>query len=141
MLSNENIDRKEIMKAHREAAIRRIIQLGEPVLAIQGTASLNYNTQTKMEGAGYISDKTLGVNIHSRLAVTAGGLTLGVLSQPPYNRPQPSNETRAHESKKTRVLEGKESFRWVQTLGESTAGMPCGAHIVTVCGREGDMAG
>jgi hypothetical protein len=36
-------------------------------------------------------------------------------------------------------LEEKESFRWVQTLGSSTEGLPESLHIVTVCDREGDM--
>jgi hypothetical protein len=140
LLSNENIDREEIMRAHREATVRRIIQLGEPVLAIQDTTSLNYNTQTKMEGIGYISDKTLGVNIHSCLVVTTKGIMLGVLSQSSYNCPQPSDKTRTHESKKARALEDKESFRWVQTLGEGVPALPEEIPVVTVCGREGDMA-
>jgi hypothetical protein len=140
LLSNENIDREEILRTHREATVKRIIRLEEPVLAIQDTASLNYNTQTKMEGTGYISDKTLGVNIHSCLAVTASGLTLEVLSQSSYNRPQPSDNTRTHENKKVRALEEKESYRWVQALEASTADVSEGVHIVTVCDREGDMA-
>jgi hypothetical protein len=140
MLGNENLDREEIQRVHREATGRRILELGEPVLAIQDTANLNYNTQTKMERIGYVGDKTLGVNIHSCLAVTAKGLALGVLSQPPYNRPQASDKTRAHDSRKVRPLEEKESYRWVQTLGESISALPEGIRVVTVCGREGDMA-
>jgi hypothetical protein len=139
LLSNGGLDREEIMRAHREATVRRIIQLGEPVLAIQDTTSLNYNTQTKMEGIGYIGDKTLGVNIHSCLAVAANGLTLGVLSQSSYNRQQPSDKTRTHESKKVRALAEKESYRWVQTLGESVPALPEEIPVVTVCDREGDM--
>jgi len=94
-----------------------------------------------MEGIGHVGDKTLGVNIHSGLAVTVDGLVLGLLAQSSYNREQPHDGTRSHESKKVRPLEEKESFRWVQTLGESMAELPCGVHIVTVCDREGDMAG
>jgi hypothetical protein len=139
MLGNENLDHQEILRAHREATIRRIARAEKTILAIQDTTSLNYNTQTKMEGIGYISDKTLGVNIHSSLAVTADGLLLGLLAQSSYNRAQPHERTRSRESKKVRPLEEKESFRWVQTLGESTVELPCGVHIVTVCDREGDM--
>jgi hypothetical protein len=40
----------------------------------------------KTEGIGYIGDKTLGVNIHSCLAVSADGLVLGSLDQSDYNR-------------------------------------------------------
>ena len=140
MLGSDGLDRGEILRAHREAAVRRMIQSERTILAVQDTTSLNYNTQTKMEGIGYISDKTLGVNIHSCLAVTVDGLVLGLLAQSSYNRTQPADNTRTHDSKKVRLLEDKESFRWVQTLGESTVDVPEGAHIVTVCDREGDMA-
>ena len=52
---------------------------------------------------------------------------------------QPSDNARTHESKKVRLLAEKESYRWVQTLWESAEAVPEGIHIVTVCGREGDM--
>jgi hypothetical protein len=139
MLSNDKLDRDEILRTHREATVRRIIRSEKTILAVQDTTSLNYNTQTKMEGIGYISDKTLGVNIHSCLAVTVDGLVLGVLAQSSYNRRQPADNTRTHDSKKVRELEDKESFRWISTLGESTIDVPEGVHIVTVCDREGDM--
>jgi hypothetical protein len=139
MLGNDRLDRDEIMRAHREAAIRRMVESEKTVLAVQDTTSLNYTTQTKMEGIGYISGNTLGVNIHSCLAVTEDGLVLGVLAQSSYNRTQPHNNERTHDSKKVRALEDKESFRWIQTLGGSTVNVPLGVHIVTVCDREGDM--
>jgi hypothetical protein len=139
MLSNDRLDKEEILRAHREATIRRMVESKRTILAIQDTTSLNYNTQTKMEGIGYICDKSLGVNIHSCIAVTVDGLTLGLLSQSSYNREQPCDNSRTHDSKKTRALEEKESFRWIQTLGTSMIGIPEGVHIVTVCDREGDM--
>ena len=95
MLGNEDLDREEILRTHREATVRRMAQHGGTILAVQDTTSLNYNTQTKMEGIGYISDKALGVNIHSCLAVTADGLVLGLLAQSPYNRTHPADATRA----------------------------------------------
>jgi hypothetical protein len=116
-----------------------MVQSETTILAIQDTTSLNYNTQEKMEGIGYISDKTLGVNIHSCVATTAAGLMLGVLAQSSYNRTQPSDSSRTRQSKKTRALEEKESYRWVQTLGSSTEALPESVHVVTVCDREGDM--
>jgi len=139
MLGNENMDRNEILRTHREATIRRIMQTGKTILAVQDTTSLNYNTHTKMEGIGYVCEQTLGVNIHSCLAVTTEGLMLGVLAQSSYNRRQPNDNVRTHDSKKVRLLEEKESYRWIGTLGTSTIGLPGEVHIVTVCDREGDM--
>jgi hypothetical protein len=139
MLGNENLDLEEILRTHREATVRRMIQLGETVLALQDTTSLNYNTHEKTEGIGYISDKTLGVNIHSCLGVTASGLTLGLLDQTSYNRTEAKDGSRSHESKKVRELEEKESFRWVKNLKTITASVPLGLKIINVCDREGDM--
>jgi len=139
MLGNDGLDRKEILRAHREATIRRMLLSGKTILAVQDTTSLNYNSQTKMDGIGYICEQTMGVNIHTCLAVTADGLVLGVLAQSSYNRTSPRDNTRTHESKKARALEEKESHRWVQTLKESTENLPEGVHVVTVCDREGDM--
>ena len=139
MLGNDNLNRDEVLRVHREATIRRMIQQGGTVLAVQDTTSLNYNTHEKTNGIGYISEKTLGVNIHSCLAVTTDGLVLGLLDQTSYNRIQAKDTSRSHESKKVRALEEKESFRWVQTLKTSTANMPEMVKVITVCDREGDM--
>jgi hypothetical protein len=103
LLGNENLDREEVLRAHREATVRRMVQQGGTILAVQDTTSLNYNTHVKTEGIGYISDKTLGVNIHSCLAVSTEGLVLGVLDQTSYNRVQARDDSRSHESKKTRA--------------------------------------
>jgi hypothetical protein len=85
MLGNEKFDRDEIIKAHRNGTIKRMA--GEPViLAVQDTTGVNYNGQRNMEGNGYISDKTMGVNIHTCLAVTPDGLVPGALDQTGYNR-------------------------------------------------------
>ena len=137
LLSNDGLIREEILQTHREATIRRIIESERVVLAVQDTTSLNYNSRQKMEGIGYISDKTLGVNIHSCLAVTTDGLSLGLLDQFSYNREQAKDDSRTHDSKKTRALEEKESCRWVETFETSTAELPEGVRVITVCDREG----
>jgi hypothetical protein len=124
LLSNERLDGKEILRVHREAAIRRMMRSGGTIPAVQETTSLNYNTHEKMEGIGHIGGKTLGVNIHCCLAVTAKGLALGIPDQTSYNRIQPKDESLSHDSKKTRPLEEKESYRRDQTLWESTSGLP-----------------
>ena len=139
MLGNERTSQEEILRTHREATIHRIVESGETILAIQDTTSLNYDNQRKMEGIGYMGDKTMGVNIHSCLAVTVSGLILGVLAQSSYNRKEAKDNSRTRDSKKTRALAEKESYRWIQTLGSSTEGLPEEAHVVTVCDREGDM--
>jgi hypothetical protein len=92
-----------------------------------------------MEGIGYISDKMLGVNVHICLAVTVNGLVLEVLDQLGYNRTEARDESAGHESRKIWLVEEKESFRWLETLERSTADIPEGVKMITVCDREGDM--
>jgi hypothetical protein len=138
MLGNESFDREEIARVHREATIRRMAEYGGTILAVQDTTGVNYHTHLKTEGIGYISDKTLGVNVHSCLAVTCDGLVWGVLDQSRYNREEPKDESASHESKKIRPIEEKESFRWLESLERSTADIPCGVKVITVCDREGD---
>ncbi|MDR1220159.1 MAG: IS4 family transposase, partial [Treponema sp.] len=108
-------------------------------MAVQDTTGVNYHTHLKTEGIGYIRDKTLGVNVHSGLAVTSDGLVLGVLDPSSYNRPEAKDESASHESKKVRPIEEKESFRWLETLKRSTADIPEGIKVITVYDREGDM--
>jgi uncharacterized repeat protein (TIGR02543 family) len=139
MLGNEDVDRQEIIRTHREATIRRMAEYGDPILAVQDTTGVNYNTHLKTEGIGYISDKTRGVNIHSCIAVTGDGLVLGVLDQSSYNRPEPKDESASHDRKKRRPIEEKESFRWLETMERSTADIPQELPVITVCDREGDM--
>jgi hypothetical protein len=139
LLGNEEFDRDEIIKRHREATIRRMADYGGTILAVQDTTGVNYNTHLKTKGIGYISDKTLGVNIHSCIAVSGDGLVLGVLDQSSYNRPEPKDESASHDSKKLRPIEEKESFRWLETMERSTADIPGEIPVITVCDREGDM--
>jgi hypothetical protein len=139
MLGNEDFDREEILRVHREATLRRMAGYGGTILAVRDTTGVTYNTHVKTEGIGYISDKTLGVNVHSCLAVTCDGLVLGVLDQSSYTRKEPKDESASHESKKVRPIEEKESFRWLESLERSTADSPRGVKVITVCDREGDM--
>ncbi|MDR1986804.1 MAG: IS4 family transposase, partial [Treponema sp.] len=115
-----------------------MVAYGGTILAVQDTTGVNYNTPVKTRGIGYVSDKTLGVNIHSCLAVTCDGVVLGVLDQSRYNREEPKDESVSHESKKVRPIEEKESWRWLESLERSTADIPCGVKMITVCDREGD---
>jgi hypothetical protein len=122
MLGNESFDREEIARAHREVTIQHVVEYGGTILAVQDTTGVNYNTQVKTEGIGYISDKTLGVNVHSCLAVTCDGLVLGVLDQTGYNREEAKDESASHESKKVHPNRGEREFPVAGNAGEEYGG-------------------
>jgi hypothetical protein len=63
------------------------------------------------------------------------------LDQRGYNRAEPEDTSAGHESKKERPIEGKESFRRLETLERSTVDIPEGTTVITVCDREGDRYG
>ena len=138
LLGNEKTDDKEILRVHREATKQRI-QGNKVILAIQDTMSANYDGHKKTEGIGYIGDKTLGINIHSCLAVTPDGLVLGILDQTWYTRSIRKDDSASHDKKKQRPIEEKESYRWLETLRNSTLNMPAETKFIHICDREGDM--
>ena len=139
MLANENFDREKIIKVHHEATIRRMAGYGGTVLAVQDTTGINYNTHVKTKGIGYIGDKTLGLNIHSCLAVTTKGLVLGLLDQSGYSGSQPENETASHDAKNASTVDKKENALWLETLDRSMADIPETVKVITVCDLEGSM--
>ena len=87
----------------------------------------------------YVSTKTLGINVHSYLAVTTEGLVLGILDQSSYTREIRKDETASHDQKKWRSIEEKESYRWLRTMENSSRDLPGGIKVIHVCDREGDM--
>jgi hypothetical protein len=140
MLSNEKLNDEEILRATRESTINRISKSGsEVILAVQDTMKVNYEKHEKTDGIGWIGDKTLGVNVHSSVAVTPNGLTLGLLTQTSWTREIRCDRSVNHDQKKGRAIEDKESYRWLETMEESEKNIPVGVKVIHICDREGDM--
>jgi len=138
LLGNEKFDIEEVLKAHRAATIRRME--GRPLIfAVQDTTSVNYNSQKEMEGNGCIAEQTLGVNIHTCLAVTPEGIVLGVLDQMGFNRKEPKDTKLTLEQQKSRPIEEKESFRRLTTMKRSDRDIPKDIKVLHISGREGDI--
>ena len=86
LLDNPCFNEDEIKKCYRESTINRITENGRTILAVQDTTGINYAGHKKTEGMGYNCDKTLGINLHTCLAVTSDGIALGILDQSAYTR-------------------------------------------------------
>jgi hypothetical protein len=140
MLGNEKFDRGERLKAHREGTVKRMA-CESVILAVQERTGVNYDGQWNMEGNGYISDKTMGVNIHSCLAVTPDGLVLGALDQMGYNREEPRKETLTRERQKNRPTKKKKAIVGARQWRGQEYSIPSGAKVIHICDHEGDMAG
>jgi len=108
------------------------------VLLVQDTTDANYNTHKKTAGLGYSSENVLGVKVHTCLALSEIGVPFGVMAQSCFTRENPKSELTASEKSK-RPIEEKESFRWLDTMRETTALIPKNITAITLCDRECDF--
>jgi hypothetical protein len=83
-------------------------------------------------------NNTKGIKIHSCLAVSVEGLSLGILSQL-YETRSEAKSVLSESEKKGRSIEEKESYRWVETMKKSIELVPPGIEAITICDREGDI--
>jgi len=100
---------------------------------------VNYDGHIKTPGMGWIGDKTLGVNVHSCIAVTPEGLTFGLLSQTSWTREIRSDTSVSRDKKKERPIEEKESYRWLETMVNISEKVSSGVKLIHICDRDGDM--
>ena len=132
---------QNILRPHRERTLRRM--RAEPtVLCIQDGTDLNFATRPGCEGLGVIGTnqtgaQTLGLHLHSTLAVTPSGLPLGVLNAR-FVAPQPKAADRGDGHNK--APQERKSARWIEGFrdcAELTRALGPG-RLVCVMDREAD---
>jgi hypothetical protein len=69
MLGKEDFDRQEIIRAHLEATIRRMAKCGGPILAVQDTTGVNYNTHIRIYPG--IRPGWIGIRFRHRITAQA----------------------------------------------------------------------
>jgi len=134
-LENERVVAGDLRQAHHRATLERVKKQAV-VLAIQDTTALNYSSHPKTQGLGLLgshSPKTIGLWLHSTVAVTPKGEPLGWLHNAIWVR-----RRRGRPGKK---LAPKESFKWVKSLQACQAwALECPQTLlVNVADREGDL--
>ena len=77
--------------------------------------------------------------VHSCIAVTDQGIPLGIIYQETNTREKPRDDSQTKEQKRSRPIEEKENFRWLDSMRETLLRMPADIPILTVCDREGDF--
>jgi hypothetical protein len=139
-LENERIVAATIHEAHHQATLQRA-RSHPVVLAVQDTTTLNYSTHPKTEGLGPIgshSPKTIGLLVHSTLAITPTGQPLGFL----HSAVRVRRRARGQAAKRhQREVTQKESHKWVESLEACQLLTPqCPqTMLVNVADREGDL--
>ena len=114
---NDTVAPAAILAPHVQSTLARV--RGHPVvLCAQDTTSLNYSTHPQTQGLGPISnnrDQTIGLLLHSTLALTPAGQPLGLLHAQSWAR------SRRHfgrsSSRRNRTPRAqKESQKWMDSL-------------------------
>lgn len=136
---NPRVQPDRIRAAHRDSTCERIAgHQGEPILAIQDTTKLDFTDHPGTTGLGYLAGKhRRGLWLHSALAVSAGGVPLGLLDQRTWTRDLSDLGKRARRNKKETAE--KESQRWLDALAATEAALPAEQAVVTVADREADL--
>jgi hypothetical protein len=149
LFDNSRVDSTEILAPHQQRTQNRIRGQSQ-VLVIQDTTFINYTEHFKTKGLGPIGhvnkkkktkSDTMGLIMHTALALSTESLPLGILDQEIWARED--EEHRPHWRKKAcrkRVsIENKESYKWLRALMRTTALIPSGVQAITVCDRESDI--
>lgn len=138
----EQMSPEAILYGHREQTIRRIAN-EKTALIIQDTMDMNFSNRLHCKDLGLIGKnqtgtESLGLKMHSSVAVNTGGLPLGVLRVQIYAARKKENTSQAVDA---RPIEEKESYRWLQTsqdVGLIAQRLPR-VHLVCIGDRESDI--
>ena len=112
---HDRMNPADILSGHRRQTIRRI-KGHRRVLAIQDTTDLDFSERLHCNDLGDIGKNQTGavshgLKMHSVLALSEEGLPLGVLGTHLY-----ASHFDSEENARSRPIEEKESYRWLQTL-------------------------
>ena len=141
LLDNDQVKPADILAAHQIRTLERAATV-PLLLAVSDTTSLNYSQHAATAGLGPIRtrrDKTLGLWLHSLVAFTPQGVSLGVLDAQCWAR-DPAAFGSRHQ-RKSKPIEAKESYKWVhslQTLQRAAAQTPH-TRWVMIADREADV--
>lgn len=139
---NDAIKPEAMLAAHVQATLGRM-QAHPIVLCPQDTTTLNYSTHPQTQGLGPISNnrsKTIGLLLHSTLALTPAGEPLGLLHTRSWARTTRTFGRSSHARNRTPRAQ-KESQKWLDSLAacQQAAAQCPNTTLVNVADREGDL--
>jgi len=137
LLGNEKFNAEKLREACFRGTTKRIECL-DKILLVQDSTDINLHGHKKTEGLGYSNNNTKGIQVHSCLAVSTTGIPMGLLYQG-YETRVEKKSSLSESEKKSRPIEEKESFRWLDAMQKSLKYVPSGVEAITVCDREGDI--
>jgi len=139
---NENASFERILAPHAEAARRRVAGQKTVVLAQDTTEADLTRPERPVQGAGPLdAGPRRGMFVHVLHAFGEDGTPLGTLHAERWARPDGGGEAPPRVRARTRPIEQKESYRWVETLRQAQAeARRCPAtHMICVGDSEADI--
>lgn len=110
LFRNERVRPEEILRPHREATERRMLEQSV-VLLVQDTTEFDFTAHPPQDARCLDAEHRFGFYDHTHLAVTPARLCLGVVASEQFDRaPETLGQGRA---RKRLPIEQKESFRWL----------------------------
>jgi hypothetical protein len=135
-LGSDWVSSEGIRLAHARATVERMRELRR-VLVLQDTMALSFNTCLGTKGLGPVGKAgTLGLLVHSGLAVIPEGLPLGIVYQEVWAREEEEGKAK---TRRKRLVEEKESFRWLETVDAVEALLPKDLEVWVAGDREADI--
>lgn len=135
---HEKTTPQDLLRGHVRATAARC-KREEFVLVATDTTYFNFSTHKAVVDLGPISKdpNALGFITHSALAITPEGVPLGVLYQDSWARdPQQMGQS---EDRKERLLEDKESYKWIEALQGVQKALPKTIRALLVQDSEADI--
>ena len=143
--SNDKVSFDAILASHSVRTIERLGLSQSPViLCPQDTTMLNYIAHPATQGLGNVGTKpgkSLGLLLHSTLALSSQGDSFGLLHAHCWARPQRKQLRRVGLRNDNKAISEKETFRWLQGFRhvEQLAISYPDHQWVSVNDREGDI--
>lgn len=135
-LGSEEIVAEEIRLTHARATVERCRGRAR-VLVPQDTTSLSFNTHPATKGLGPLTKAdSRGLLVHTGLALTPEGMPLGILHQQVWAREEGD---RKRHTRRKRLVEEKESFRWLETVDAVESLLPKELEVWVAGDREADL--
>jgi len=151
--ANERVSESAILSGHFRATEKRLASGAWPILMLHDTTELSFHRkdvaavgmttrvpQRKLDGKPQHYD-VCGILMHSSLAVTLGGLPLGLTAIKFWSRDKfyGCNQLKKRINPTRIPIEEKESYRWLDNVRQSTALLEQPQRCVHIADRESDI--
>lgn len=151
--SNADISEKEILQGHFQSTQERFSKSKDPILVLQDTTTFSYQRDkpeligiTHLLHHGNLFAKSqehtqCGIQMHSSLAVTTNGLPLGLAAIKFWTRKKfkGTNALKKHINPTRISIKKKESYRWLESMQESTKLLNEPNRCIHIGDRESDI--